>query len=119
MPSLRNVAKDLAVRVSIITASAKNEVTLVHGAEDALRDACLALHIPWYPVQLDEAIGVAFGGPRRFVDVAHGSIVIEYERPRSFGGREGEHLHHAKGQAVEYATLMAREEGRETSDYSL
>ena len=115
---MREISKELSLRVAVATASAKNEATLRHRLEVALHDACAALNIPWYPFQLDQLI-VVQSAPRRFLDVAHGSVIVEYERPRSFRGREGEQLHHAMSQAEEYAGLMSREEGRSITDYSL
>lgn len=119
MPTIRTEGRKLAVEAGSATAAAGNEATLRHSLENALHNAAIALRIPWYPLQLDEALPAPAGVPRRFVDVAHGAVVIEYERPRAFRGREGEQLRHAKEQAEEYGKLIASEEGRDASDYSL
>lgn len=56
--------------------------------------AATALGILWTPFQLDRTLG-SNGNGVRFVDVAHGAVVIEYEARGSFGGREGAKLRHA------------------------
>jgi len=58
-------------------------------------------------------------GKFRYADVAHGAIVIEYEPPKSFKGREGAEFYHAKGQAEEYVELLSIEEGRPINEYTL
>jgi len=119
MTSVRDSARRLTDRVAEATASSRNEATLRHQIENALKAESDALGIPWYPLQLDEALAVPSGAGRRFVDVAHGSVVVEYESPRSFSGREGAQVKHAAAQAEEYARLIAAEEGRGLGEYSL
>ncbi len=96
----------------------KNEAQLRHELENALEQACSELSIPWTPFQLERALK-AKGKPTKFADVAHGAVVIEYEPPRSFGGRAGSKANHARQQAKEYAELIAAEEGRALQEYVL
>lgn len=96
----------------------KNEAQLRHELENALRQACAELSIPWTPFQLERALKVK-GQSTKFADVAHGAVVIEYEPPKSFGGRAGAKAIHARQQAEEYAVLIAAEEGRALQEYVL
>lgn len=116
-PSSIAQAHKLVAAVSEAASAAANETQLRHEIEKALEAACGELHIAWTPFQLDRTLGTR--GTRRFVDVAHGAVVIEYEPPRSFRHREGVKLHHARAQAEEYATLLADEEGRPLTEYLL
>ncbi len=116
---------ELATRASSIvseartaTAGSPNEASLRHELEAILERHCRALGIPWTPFQLDRSLGPN-GNSIRFVDVAHGAVVIEYEAPGSFGGREGAKLRGAQQQASEYTRLLQREEGRSLSEYVL
>ena len=97
---------------------ARNEAQLRHALENALEQACSELSIPWTPFQLERALK-AKGKPTKFADVAHGAVVIEYEPPKSFGGRAGAKASHARLQAEEYAVLIAAEEGRALHEYVL
>ena len=76
------------------------------------------LDVPWTAYQLDRNVQRR-GRPARFVDVVHGAIVIEYEPPRCFNGREGAALAKARQQAEEYTALLAAEEGRAITRYVL
>lgn len=96
----------------------KNEAQLRHELENALEHACSELSIPWTPFQLERALK-AKGKPTKFVDVAHGAVVIEYEPPKSFSGRAGSKANHARQQAEEYAELISAEEGRALQEYVL
>lgn len=96
----------------------KNEAQLRHELENALEQACTELSIPWTPFQLERALK-AKGKPTKFADVAHGAVVIEYEPPKSFGGRAGAKAIHARQQAEEYAELISAEEGRALQEYVL
>lgn len=71
--------------------------------------------------QLDRSLRRAGGaGGVRFVDVAHGAVVIEYEPPNCFnGGRALAVLQHARAQAEEYAELLSEEEGRPLDGYQV
>ena len=114
--SLPSVSRQLAHDAGNATAQARNEAQLRHELENALQRSCLELGIAWTPFQLDRTLR----GPARslrFVDVAHGAVVIEYEAPASFRAREGERLGHAKAQAEEYVALLADEEGRSAQAY--
>jgi len=42
------------------------------------------LNIPWTPFQMDRSL--KSGKNTKFVDVAHGAVIIEYEPPKSFLG---------------------------------
>ena len=96
----------------------KNEAQLRHELEKALERACSERSIPWTPFQLERALK-ATGKPTKFADVAHGAVVIEYEPPKSFGGRAGTKAKHARQQAEEYAELISAEEGRALREYVL
>lgn len=110
-------ARQLVSDSEVAAAASPNEDNLRHELENALQRACVSLSIPWVPFQLSRSLRGVQG--RRFADVAHGAIVIEYEPPRSFGGREGANVQHARGQAEEYAALIAAEEGRALHDYTV
>jgi hypothetical protein len=111
-------APAIVAQVRVATAGSPNEASLRHELEAILERHCRALNIPWTPFQLDRALGSAGNGVR-FVDVAHGAVVIEYEAPGSFGGREGARLRQAQQQASEYTRLLQREEGRSLGEYVL
>ncbi|MGH3622653.1 MAG: N-6 DNA methylase, partial [Sciscionella sp.] len=85
--------------------------------ESRLKTSCEALRITWTPYTLDRTLRRGRGGPVRFVDVAHGAVVIEYEPPRSFKGAAGAQLEHAREQANEYVDLLSAEEGRAPEQY--
>lgn len=110
-------ARLLVAAVAAATSAASNEAQLRHEIENALEAACKVLGAPWTPFQLDRTLKRP--GVRRFVDVAHGAVVIEYEAPRSFRAQEGAKLEHAREQAQEYARLLADEEGRPLAEYLL
>ncbi len=112
------IALQLVCAVTSAAEAAQNEAQLRHELEGALKTACDARHIPWTPFQLERALkGV--GQSTKFADVAHGAVVIEYEPPKSFGGRANSKAKHARRQAEEYAVLIAAEEGRRLEDYVL
>jgi hypothetical protein len=100
------------------TEASKNEAQLRHALENALEQACVESSIPWTPFQLERALKTA-GKPTKFADVAHGAVIIEYEPPKSFGGRAGSKANHARHQAEEYAELISTEEGRALPEYVL
>lgn len=100
------------------TEASKNEAQLRHELEKALEQECLARSIAWTPFQLERALKAA-GKPTKFADVAHGAVIIEYEPPKSFGGRAGSKALHARRQAEEYAELISAEEGRPLQEYVL
>lgn len=100
------------------TEASRNEAQLRHELENALEQECLARSIAWTPFQLERALK-ATGKPTKFADVAHGAVIIEYEPPKSFGGRAGSKAIHARRQAEEYAELIAAEEGRPLQEYVL
>ena len=109
----------LVQAVAVATASSPNEENLRHEIEKSLEIACKALKIVWTPFQLERALRSGNGHPK-FTDVAHGGVIIEYERPRSFGGgRSKNRVAHARAQAETYATLLSAEEGRAIGEYVL
>ena len=108
--SLDDVGKLLeAARVSA------NEEQLKINAEKILEGLCHERGIFWNSYTYEHS----FDSGRRRIDAVHGSTVIEYEPPRSFGGVENAQLIHARGQAEEYAALLSEEEGRQVGRYSL
>jgi hypothetical protein len=115
---LSTEARKLAADVAHASAGAKNEAQLRLAAEATLERACAALAIPWAPYQIDRNVA-ARGAASRFVDVAHGALIIEYEAPCSFAGGINARLRHAREQLIEYAQLLAAQEGREISRYVL
>lgn len=108
----------LVSAVHAAAAAAPNEVALVHEIEKALQLCSRALNIPYRSFTLDLRVG-ADAGTTRFADVVHGGLVIEYEAPRSFAGREGARVEHARRQVEEYVELLSAEEGRPIADYVL
>jgi hypothetical protein len=117
LAALKRESARLATEVNLIAARSKTEATLRHQLESELERSCQALGLPWAPFELDRRVGI--GGPARFVDVAHGGVVIEYERPGSLKGRANDPLLHARAQAEEYAEHLSAEEGRDLEDYIL
>jgi hypothetical protein len=115
---MKKTAAKLTTSVLSVTAHSSNETQLRHEIEKELEVACASLSIPWTPFQLDRALK-AKGKTTKFVDVAHGAVVIEYEPPSCFGGRIGRTLLHARSQAEEYALLLSQEEGRSLDEYVL
>ncbi|HVE67503.1 MAG TPA: N-6 DNA methylase [Solirubrobacteraceae bacterium] len=120
LPSVPDAEAD---RLSVAAAHAvnvsTNEATLRHTLESELKHSSAVLGLEWLPFQLDQALAAGTGQPVRFVDVAHGAVVIEYEAPGSFGGQAGAKLKHAQNQARDYSELLAREEGRDLTEYVL
>lgn len=115
---MKKTATVLAKTVSSATGSAANEAQLSHEIENALEKACARLDIPWTPYSLGRTVR-GKGTKPKFVDVAHGAVVIEYEPPKCFGGAVGAKLDHARKQAAEYAELLEYEEGRPLPEYVL
>jgi len=114
---MKKTSTKLLKAISAATNSSNNETQLRHEIESHLKTACGELNIPWTPFQLDRALKQ--GKTTKFVDVAHGAVVIEYEPPKSFSGKVGAKLLHARQQAEEYAELLSFEEGRNLSEYVL
>lgn len=116
---LRSASAELARAAAVVTEGARNEESLRHELENALENACQILGIPWTPYELDRTL-FKDEKARRFADVIHGGVIIEYEPPRSFGAREsGAQLAHARFQAEEYGELTSIEEGRPLGEYEL
>ncbi len=112
-------ACDSLVRaVSSASVHAKNEAQLRHEVEVALHAACATIGIPWTPFQMERALKRK-GESTKFIDVAHGGVLIEYEPPRCFAGTLNAKARHARRQVEEYSSLIASEEGRPIGDYLL
>ena len=123
-PTVRASIADLATRltsdVSAITAASPNEASLRASIEGRLGFAAAELNVPWSEATLDRTLVGSTAGTPRFVDSAHGAVVIEYEPPRSFvSGKAKAKIAHAQAQAAEYAALLALEEGRPATEYVL
>ena len=119
MREFLNHPHEMVAEVSAATAGSSNEATLRHELEGILERHCHVLGIPWTPFQLDRSLNLADGKSVRYADVAHGGVIIEYESPNSFGGREGTKLSQAQEQAKGYTLLIQQEEGRALSEYVL
>lgn len=112
-------ACDSLVRaVSSASVQAKNEAQLRHEVEVALHAACATIGTPWTPFQMERALKRK-GESTKFIDVAHGGVLIEYEPPRCFAGTLNAKARHARRQVEEYSRLIASEEGRSIGDYLL
>ncbi|MCU0783694.1 MAG: N-6 DNA methylase [Verrucomicrobia bacterium] len=116
--SFDDIARKLLVATTAATAGAPNEASLRHELEKALEQACREMGVAWSPFRLDLTLPTSDPRRKRFADVAHGAVVIEYEPPQSLAGSE-KATAHAKSQAEEYARLLSAEEGRAVSDYQL
>lgn len=116
--SLDEIARELLAATTAATTSSPNEASLRHELEKALEKACVAMEVAWSPFRLDLTLQTSDPRRKRFADVAHGAVIIEYEPPKSLGGSEKKTAH-AKAQAEEYARLLSAEEGRSVSDYQL
>lgn len=115
---LDHTAQHLLKQTLKATASAPNEASLRHELEKALETCCGQLDIAWTPFRLDLALTGIESKQTRYADVAHGAVVIEYERPNSLGKSQRQ-LQHAQQQAEDYAMLLAAQEGRMAGDYTL
>ena len=116
--SLDDIARQLLVVATAATAGAPNEASLQHELEKALEKACGEIGVTWSPFRLNLTLATSDPRRKRFADVAHGAVIIEYERPQSLA-RSEKSTTHAKAQAEEYARLLSGEEGRSVSDYQL
>jgi hypothetical protein len=116
--NLETVAQHLLKQALRATTSAPNEASLRHELEKALETCCEQLGVAWTPFRLDLALTGVESKQARYADVAHGAVVIEYERPNSLAkGRR--QLLHAQKQTDDYARLLAAHEGRMAGDYVL
>lgn len=116
--NLESAARHLLEQTSKAVANAPNEASLRHELEKALEKCCQHIGATWTPFRLDLALTGVESKQARYADVAHGAVVIEYERPNSLA-RGQRQLRHAQGQAEGYARLLAVQEGRLAGDYSL
>ncbi|WP_313400678.1 N-6 DNA methylase [Stenotrophomonas sp.] len=115
---LDDACECLVRAVSSASAQAKNEAQLRHEVEVALKAACASIDVPWTPFQMERALKRK-GESTKFIDVAHGSVLIEYEPPRCFAGSLNAKAKHARRQVEEYSRLIASEEGRVLGEYLL
>lgn len=116
--TLETTAQLLLESAAKAAAGAPNEASLRHELEKALEACCERIGAPWTPFRLDLTVtGVESKSPR-YADVAHGAVVIEYERPYSLA-KGSSALQHAQAQSEEYARLLADQEGRLAGDYVL
>lgn len=113
--ALRKAARALVAKAKAVTAASPNETNLRHELENALEVACGSLGITWTSYSLDKSMAGEAG--RRFLDAAHGAVIIEYEPPHSLSAPAN--LRHAQEQADEYGTILSKEEGRALGDYIL
>lgn len=95
--------------------NSENEEQIKYSAERILEQLCEKQNIFWNPYKYEHH----FKSENRRLDAVHGSTIIEYEPPCSFHESENAQLRHARAQAEEYACLLAKEEGRNISQYSL
>jgi len=116
--SPEDTARKLLSAAVAATAGSPNESSLRHELENALEKACGEMGVAWSPFRLGLTLQTSDPRRKRFADVAHGAIIIEYESPQSLLGSE-KAIAHAKEQAEEYAGLLSGEEGRLVSDYQL
>ena len=115
---LTSQAAELARQVSFATTGTSNEFQLHQAIEGYLEQACKELGISWVAFSVNVSL-IGSDKQRRFADAVHGAVIIEYKRPKSFRGRDGNVLQEAKAQAEEYAKLMEAEEGRSIEKYVL
>lgn len=115
---LNDACDSLVQAVSRVSAQAKNEAQLRHEVEVALQTACEFIGVPWTPFQMERALKRK-GESTKFIDVAHGGVLIEYEPPRCFAGSLNAKARHARRQVEEYSSLIASEEGRPLDEYLL
>ena len=99
---LDDACDNLVRAVSGASAQAKNEAQLRHELEIALQAACATIGVPWTPFQMERALKRK-GESTKFIDVAHGGVLIEYEPPRCFAGRLNTKAKHARRQVEEYS----------------
>jgi len=117
--NLEEHANELSQEVARATSGAKNEANLRHEIEKALESHCKTLNIPWVYFTFETALKSKKSRTTKFADAIHGAVVIEYEPPKCFKGKQGSALKHAQGQAEEYALLIHYEEGRDLESYIL
>ncbi|WP_079220413.1 N-6 DNA methylase [Stenotrophomonas maltophilia] len=115
---LESACNSLVQAVSSAAAQAKNEAQLRHEVEVALQAACTSMGVPWTPFQMERALKRK-GESTKFIDVAHGGVLIEYEPPGCFAGALNAKARHARRQVEEYSNLIASEEGRPLAEYLL
>ncbi|MFC3852867.1 N-6 DNA methylase [Salinispirillum marinum] len=100
------------------TESAQNEYQLQHEIELSFKELSRNLNGIWKPCPIQRRVPDGKGG-YKWVDSAHGAVIIEYEGPKSFNKKNNGKCKHGKRQAEEYAQLLHRDEGRELSDYTM
>lgn len=115
---MKKHAIQLVKEVITSTESSQNEYQLQQAIEQSFRDLSQYLQGSWKPCPIQRRV-VNAKGQYKWVDSAHGAVIIEYEPPKSFKGKNNAKCKHAKKQAEEYADLLHRDEGRELSDYTM
>lgn len=111
-------ARFLLERTFKAASAAPNESSLRHELETALEACCARIGAPWTPFRLDLTVTGVESGHARYVDVAHGAVIIEYERPNSLA-KSQRLLDHAQQQAEGYGRLLSDQEGRSAGEYTL
>ena len=100
------------------TESSQNEYQLQHKIEQSFKELSKNLQSSWKPCPIQRRVPDKKGG-YKWVDSAHGAVIIEYEPPKCFNKKNNAKCKHAKRQAEEYAELLHRDEGRELTDYTM
>lgn len=115
--TIPNVAElnPYVTRILESTEASQNEEQLKVEIEITLKKICDRSNIIWNPYTYEHS----FRSGKYRLDAVHGSTIIEYEPPKSFGRIEGRQLKHAREQAETYCNLLAEEEGRRNGAYSL
>ena len=101
------IARDLLVAATAATAGAPNETSLRHELEKALERSCMAMGVAWSPFRLDLTLPTADPRRKRFADVGHGAVIIEYEPPKSLS-RSERATAHATSQTKNGAAIYAK-----------
>ena len=100
------------------TETSQNEAQLQQAIEQSFKELSIKLDHSWKPCPIERRV-TNTKGKYKWVDSAHGAVIIEYESPKSFNKKNNAKCKHAKAQAEEYAELLHRDEGRELSDYTM
>ena len=115
---MKQHASQLVKAVIQATESSQNEAQLQQAIEQSLQELSKGLDGTWKPCPIQRRV-VDARGQYKWVDSAHGAVVIEYEAPKCFKQKNNARCRHAQVQAEEYAELLHRDEGRELVDYTM
>lgn len=110
--------KRIVSEAAEVSTNASNERQLAYGLEHSLETICRTLGTSWSPYTLEHYLP-GRKGTKRFADVIHGAVIIEYEPPRSFRGQANATYRHACQQVEEYAQILSGIEGRPITEYIL